>query len=189
MTIALFGGRFDPIHNGHLAVARAVLKQDSIDEVWFVPDNVHQWNPIIAYAEDRLKMLELVLFSKRTKLSDIAIRLGGKTRTIDVIDALQMKFTQRLNFIFICGSDQIPDFPKWTGWERLEKEMQFLIIPRKGYPITDFPQNCRVLSDTRYDPLDDSSRKIRERIKTGLSIRALVPKQVEEYIMEKKLYK
>lgn len=62
--VALFGGRFDPIHNGHLAVAKEILKVGAADEVWFSLENQHQWRPIVASWNDRKKMLELAITSE-----------------------------------------------------------------------------------------------------------------------------
>jgi len=219
MKVALFGGRFDPVHNGHLAIAKEVLSHEDIDELWFIPDNIHQWNPIVASADDRLKMLELAIGNRHSersvsasvgmtnkknifRISDIAIRHGGQTNTIDIINVLKASPPGRWpngllpggrgctpDFIFICGSDQILNFHKWTKWDELEKNLDFLIIPRKGFSITSLPSNCKILSDKTYEPLDDASTTIRERLKKGQSITGLVPEKVEEYIIEKGLYK
>lgn len=194
MKIALFGGRFDPPHNGHTAIANEILKVEDIDEVWLVPDNKHQWNPIIASTTDRLKMLELMIQDSRFKIqdlrikvSDVAIRLGGSTVTYDVVS--QLKTETNYEFVFVCGSDQIPSFHKWTKWNELEKVLTFIIIARKDYPVENLPTNCRLLSDKSYEPLEDSSTKIRQLLKEGKSIHGLVPEKVEEYIIEHKLYK
>lgn len=71
MKIALFGGRFDPVHNGHIAVAREVLKMKAADEVWFSVENQHQWRPIVASAEDRETMLRLAIqFTRHPERSE-----------------------------------------------------------------------------------------------------------------------
>ena len=70
MKIALFGGRFDPIHNGHLAVAAEVLKTHAADEVWLSIENQHQWRPIVASAEDRKNMAELAIASVISSLAN-----------------------------------------------------------------------------------------------------------------------
>ncbi|MGH7246015.1 MAG: nicotinate (nicotinamide) nucleotide adenylyltransferase [Candidatus Levyibacteriota bacterium] len=187
MHIALFGGRFDPPHNGHLAIAREILaSQKQIDEVWFLPDNQHQWNPILASAQDRIKMLQQML-EPRMRIETMAVVLGGMTETLTVVRKLREKYNH--TFVFICGSDQIPTFPKWTHWEELQKELQFLIIARKGYPVAMLPKNCMLLEDANYTPLDDSATEIRNRIKNSKPITDLVPRKVEEYIIQEKLYK
>ncbi|SRR5258708_1012528 len=188
MQVALFGGRFDPVHNGHVAIAREVLRVGVADAVWMVPDNQHQWNPIVASAKDRLAMLDLVA-GKNILVNDVAIQLGGSTETINVLKTLKQQYPKD-TFLFVCGSDQLPMLHTWTHWEELKKELQFLIVPRKGYETKgQLPQNCRWLSDTTFEPIADSSTEIRKRIKKGESISDLVPNEVEKYIIGQELYK
>src|SRR5262249_50728031 len=115
------------------------------------------------------------------------IALGGLTETISVIRELRKNITDEI--VFVVGSDQIPTFPKWTHWEELQKEVQFLIVARKGFPLENIPQNAKVIHDPNYVPLDDSATQIREFVANRKSITGLVPKKVEEYIIEHGLYK
>lgn len=186
MTIALFGGRFDPVHNGHIHVAKAVLKAGKAEEVWFVPDNTHQWNPIIASPQDRLNMLKLVLESDM-KVDDAAIRLGGMSETIYVYRRFRQKYPS-IRFIFICGSDQLPTLRDWTYWTEIEQEIPFLVVAREGYPITDLPSNCTLLEDPAYIPVEDSATRIRKLIKERRSITDLVSSQINSYIKSHNLY-
>ena len=187
MKIALFGGRFDPIHNGHLAVAREVLKVKAADEVWFSLDNQHQWRPIVASAKDRKHMLKLAIGeNKKFKIDETPLRIGGVTETISVIRNLRKHI--KTEIVFVVGSDQISTFHKWTHWKDLVKELTFLIVARKGSPITDIPKNCIVIDDPNYEPLEDSATRIRDKINNGESITDLVPKAVEEYIISHGLY-
>ncbi len=192
MQIALFGGRFDPVHNGHIAIAHEVLRSvPSIDQVWLTPDNQHDWNPIVASVEDRMHMLHQVQ-TEKIKVSDIGIQVahlrGGKTFTIDVIRELQKQ--TKNTYVFIAGSDQIKRLHEWTDYNELMMRLPFLIVPRKGYEAAEeLPPHCMWLSDASYEPLEDNATRIRERIKKGESISDLVPKKVEEYIREHGLYK
>lgn len=191
MKIAIFGGRFDPPHIGHLKIASEILKLKKADEVWFVPDNFHQWNPIVASIKNRLEMLELLIKNKdNMKVNDIASKLGGTTETIKVIRELRKMYQH--DYFFICGSDQLINFSKWTHWEELQKELKFLIILRTGFPIrqlADLPENYEILDDMNYQPLNNSSTEIRNRIKKGLSIMDLVTEEVKEYVVKQELYK
>lgn len=209
MKIALFGGRFDPIHNGHLAVANEIREIGAADEVWFSLENQHQWRPIVASWEDRKRMVEVAIASgneiawsssasrnqremedsvkKQFKIDETPIKLGGLTETLSVIRELRKKVQDEI--FFVVGSDQIPTFPQWTHWEELQKEVTFLMVARKGFPIRKVPQNCIVIEDPNYIPLEDSATEVRERIKRGESITGFVPKKVEEYIIEHGLYK
>ncbi|SRR5258708_402850 len=188
MHIALFGGRFDPPHIGHLQIARHTLEVlPNIDEVWYVPANTHPWRPIAASGEDRLAMLRL-MDTEKIKVSDIDIQRGGETFSIDTVRELQNTTTN--SYIFICGADQIKSFADWKEYRELEKRIKFLVFPRKGYPSTDnLPGNFQWLPDSHYLPTHYSSTEIRDRIKQGMPISGLVTKEVEKYILEKNLYR
>lgn len=186
MQVALFGGRFDPVHNGHLAITREVLNSvPSVDEVWLVPANTHPWRPIEASAEDRLAMLRLIEEPK-IKVSDIDIKRGTETFTIDTIRELQAK--TKNTYIFICGSDQIKSFDKWKDYKELGMRVSFLVFPRPGSEKEALPSNFMWISDNAFEPMDDSSTRIRNLRKEGKSISGLVPGKVEEYIIKHKLY-
>lgn len=188
MRVAIFGGRFDPIHNGHLAVAKEVLKMNKADEVWLSIENQHQWRPIVAPSEDREAMAELAIAGLDDfKIDMTPVELGGTTETIQVVRLLRKKYPQH-EFVFVVGSDQLPTFHKWSHWKELQKEVQFLIVARKGSPLENVPENATVIDDLTYEPLDDSATRIRELLKAGQSISGLVPENVEEYIKEHKLY-
>ncbi len=187
MKIALFGGRFDPVHNGHIAVAKEILKLQIADQVWLLPDAAHQWNPIVASSADRVEMLKLAIKNeKNLKVNLTAIDLGGSTETIKVLHALKNKYDHE--FVFVGGSDQLPSLHKWTHWEQLEKELPFIIVNRKNYPIQHNFTNVQVINDIDYEPLEDSSTRIRSLLSHHQSIKGLVNPEVEEYIAQKKLY-
>lgn len=205
MQIALFGGSFNPVHNGHLAIANEVLKSvPSVDEVWLLPDNQHHWKPLEASFEDRMHMLKLIEEDPATnaggkiKASDIGYTVSqkreGMTVTIDVIRYLQSpEMRQKLGnntYIFIAGSDQLPRLHEWHDYEELLMRLPFLMVPRKGSQLSgDLPAGAMWLTDKAYEPLEDSSTRVRERLKKGESISDLVPKKVEGYILAHGLYK
>src|SRR5579871_3103543 len=188
MKIALFGGRFDPPHNGHLHIAREVLKHVSdVDEVWFVPANTHPWRPVVASAEDRLAMTKL-LEEDFIRVSDVDVKRGGETYTIDTVNELQRSTDN--TYIFICGADQLKSFSEWKSYKKLEEKLHFIVFPRIGYDTPAIlPKNVTMMEATDFIATDDSSTEIRERIKKDQPISDLVPKKVEEYIKERGLYK
>lgn len=189
MNIAIFGGRFDPVHNGHMAIAQEILQQKKADEVWMSIENLHQWRPIIASSKDRKTMVHSAIEREPyIKVDSTPIQLGGVTETITVMREIRKKFPEN-SYFFVCGSDQLPNFPKWTHWEQLQKEVTFLVVPRKGSPFENVPANCIVLDDVDYEPLEDSATRIRSFLKEGKSITRLVPEEVEKYIVENELYK
>lgn len=210
MQIALFGGRFDPVHNGHLAIAQEVMRAvPSVDELWMMPDYKHHWNPTVASFEDRMAMLTLVAEDSamnaggKIKPSNIGKRVSknrdGMTVTIDVIRALQEdkywpsqsdERPKGNTYIFIAGSDQLPRLHEWHDYDELHMRLPFLIFPRKGYQTEgDLPDGCFWLSDVQFEPMDDSATRVRQFLKEGKDISQLVPRKVAEYIREHKLYK
>src|SRR5581483_1506612 len=117
---AIFGGRFDPIHNGHLAVAREVLKTNNADEVWLSVENQHQWRPIVASSDDRKHMAALAIqevnkeyassearsshirSNNKLKIDMTPAEIGGLTDTITVMRTLRKKYPEH-QFVFIVG--------------------------------------------------------------------------------------
>lgn len=188
MHVALFGGRFDPIHIGHLRIAEEVLHlRPEIDELWLLPANTHPWKPMGASAVDRLNMVKLTQKGK-VKASDIDLKREGDTYTIDTIRFLEE--TTSNTYIWICGADQIHYFHKWKDYQELNKKITFFIFPRKGYTITKpVSMNATLITEKIFEPIEDSSTEIRNRIKQGKSITGLTPPNVEEYILTHKLYR
>lgn len=185
MNIAILGGRFDPPHNGHLAIAREILRIfPSIFEVWLIPANTHPWKDMAAPAHDRLLMTEF-LASRSVKVSDIDIKRGGETYTIDTVTELQKDISNQ--YFWIIGSDQIADFSRWKDSSILAHKIKFVVIPRVGSESVSLPENFIWAKGA--DVPDISSSLIRERIKNNQPISDLVPKEVESYITSKGLYK
>lgn len=187
MHIAVFGGRFDPIHNGHMAVARAVLQEvPGIDEVWLLPANTHPWKPMIASSQDRLSMVRLSQ-EKNIIASDLDIRRGGETYTIDTVRELLKDRKNR--YSWVCGIDQIKDLYRWKEYEELHRLIDFLVFPRRGYDEkTNLPQKFSLIKGS-FIANELSSDTIRARIRKGIPITGLVSEKVEQYIKGKGLYK
>lgn len=191
MKIALLGGRFDPPHLGHLHIAEYVLcSKLGIQEVWLIPANTHPWRQITGSSNDRLEMTKLLVQSLKKnkgkiKVMDTDIKRGGDTYTIETVGDLFLN--KKNDYFWIFGSDQIKDFKNWKNYKKLQELIKFVVIPRKGYESVDLPENFILLSD-HYHPTNLSSSEIRYRIKEGLSISKLVPKSIEKYIKDKKLY-
>ncbi len=183
MNIALLGGAFNPPHLGHLMIAQQVLDFAGSDEVWFLP-NYHQSPPKpVASSEDRLAMAKL-LELPRTRVSTIEIdnKLDGET--IHILPFLPKEHA----FSFIIGSDQLPTFHLWLGWEELLQKMPFYVFPRYGYPNEPLHKGMKVIANELLVGSNISSTKIRERTARGLLVRQFVPPAVARYIEEKNIY-
>ncbi len=187
MKIAVLGGRFDPVHTGHVLIARQVLELiPGIDKVLFVPANKHQWKPTVASPKDRVTMIKKVLEDKM-EVSDIEIKRKGISYSIDTIKALKKQTGTQI--YWILGSDILPEFHKWEKAGELIKEATFLVFPRNPYDLpTNLPKGFELISRPNLMVTSFSGTAIRQRIKEGKSIKYLVPEGVEKYIIKNKLY-
>src|SRR5579885_2003734 len=131
MNIAVFGGRFDPPHNGHIRIAKTLLKiRPDIDAIWLMPANTHPWKPMVASPADRLAMVKF-LEEDKIKVSDRDIKRGGETYTIDTVREL-IKYRGN-KYFWVCGIDQIKDFCRWKEYDELQNLIDFLVFPRPGF--------------------------------------------------------
>ncbi|HUS47618.1 MAG TPA: nicotinate-nucleotide adenylyltransferase [Phycisphaerae bacterium] len=201
--IALFGGTFDPVHHGHLIVARALAEQRAYDRVTFVPaaSPPHK-PPPQASAEDRLAMLRLAI--KGEKLFDICcleLERPGPSYTFDTLRQLRAQLGPSAELHWLVAADMVEELPSWhrakevlamarlvvavrPPWnERLEEVLDSL---RGKLPADRLEDISRSIVTT---PLVDiSSTDIRRRVRNGLSIRYLTPDSVATYVKEHRLY-
>ena len=186
MNIAVFGGRFDPPHVGHLQVAQGVLAAGlGIDQVWLLPANTHPWRPVTASAQDRLAMVKLMQTDK-IKASDIDVARGGETYTIDTVRILLQDKTNR--YFWVCGIDQLKDLYRWKEYEELNYLINFIVFPRKGFDEkTNLPPRFTLIRDN-FIPNDISSSIIREKIRKGESLTGFITDPVAAYIQSHHLY-
>lgn len=187
MNIAILGGSFDPPHIGHYLVVKQIQElRSDIDKVLLVPAYKHQWKPIKASAKDRLAMTRY-LIDRKIELSDLEIKRKRGEYTIDTIRALKKQIDAK--FYFIVGSDIIYEFDRWRNTEELLSLTTFLVFPRDPYHVPKkIPKGFELIYNKHLITTNLSSTIIRERIKNGKSIAHLVPKRVENYIKENKLY-
>jgi len=203
MRIAILGGSFDPPHIGHLLIARQVLEYTDVDQVWFMPvystsahHEVFQKN--LSSPEDRLAMSQFVE-DEKIKISDFEIKQNKKSITIDTLRELSQHYPEH-TFYWIAGSDRLETFHLWDNWREIIADYHLIIFPREhmlwhleervkeALQLQTIPENVIVLQNKELILTNLSSTVIRKRVKTGLPINFLVPKKVEEYINEHKLY-
>ncbi|AMC93291.1 nicotinate-nucleotide adenylyltransferase [Erysipelothrix larvae] len=131
--ILLFGGSFDPIHNGHLEIALSALKQTKAEEVWFVLAALSPFKEDAPPFEARASMVKLMINPyKRLKLCTIEQTLPIPSYSIDTITALKKQHPE-VSFSWLIGSDQIPDLPKWKNYEALCEMVKFVVYPRPSH--------------------------------------------------------
>lgn len=202
MRIAILGGAFDPPHIGHYLVATQVKELLGMDEVWlmplyrYFPEFPVKFSHITAPAE-RFEMVEK-LEHYGLKVSDFEFTQNRESRTIDTLRLLKKQFP-RDTFHWIIGSDTLPTFNLWNGWQSLVKDENLIVFPRdtdfktlkervlKAFGIAEIPPNIVVVQGSLIVS-NIASTHIRKRVRSGLPINALVQPEVESYIKSHKLY-
>ena len=188
--IGVFGGTFDPIHNTHLAIARAARDQANLDQVLFVvsANPPHKRGATFASAEDRLALVEEAVANEPgMTASRIELDRSGPSYTADTLDALQQQFPGAELFLII-GMDSLVDLPKWRAPERILAAAHLLVVPRPGkMAVPNFVQGKYTMLAFRENEV--SSTEIRARIEAGDLCRDQLPPAVSDLIQERGLYR
>ena len=195
----LLGGTFNPVHFGHLALARAAREAFGLDEVWLIPCAVppHKTTTGLAPDPDRLAMLRLASADDpHLRVLDIEMHLPPPSWTLRTLEALRAAHPDHA-FAFIIGGDTLTQLHTWHEPLQVLERARFVTLARAGYghPPADAirlppPWPDRLLADYREASLPDvSSSGIRDRIRRGEPIDGLVPDAVIRYIEEKGLYR
>ncbi|MPN21413.1 putative nicotinate-nucleotide adenylyltransferase [bioreactor metagenome] len=193
------GGTFDPIHIGHLVTAEAVRIEYSLDKVIFIPaaNPPHKQELQVTPAIHRYIMTIMATYSNPYfYVSDIELARPGLSYTIDTVSHLVNQFGAQTDFYFITGADAIQDLPTWEKVDQLLEMCHFIAATRPGCistldnVIKHFGlQGRRRIHRLATPELEISSTDIRERVKTGRSIKYIVPESVESYIFKEGLYR
>ena len=189
---ALFGGTFNPFHNGHYEMLKALQNDDAIEEIWLLPDRIppHKECDYLASDEDRISMCELIAkeFSKAS-VCLIEFEREGKSYSYDTVVRLKEKYPDK-NFIFVCGGDMFVYFPKWYRYLDLIKEIPFYVFSRVGTNKAEFDDCVKefsglgmqiVLNDAKIPNI--SSTEFRNNKDSSL-----LPEKIYSYILERGLY-
>jgi nicotinate-nucleotide adenylyltransferase len=187
--IAIYGGSFNPVHIGHLITGLDVIKNLGYEYVIYIPANipVHKDTKNIINGNHRLKMLKMAVKDfKQFVVSDIEIKRGNKSYTIDTVKELYNKFNINTKFGIIIGDDLLGDLKYWKNIDELNKIVQFICLSRHNRSKKKMDFNIKYVNNRI---IDISSTEIRERINNNLPIDYLVLPSVKKYIMKKKLYK
>jgi|WetSurMetagenome_2_1015567.scaffolds.fasta_scaffold81132_2 nicotinate-nucleotide adenylyltransferase len=190
-AIGILGGIFDPVHNGHLALAARAKKIFSLSKVLFIPSGRPPHKALVrASAADRFAMLCLALGNEQGfYVWDGELRRKGISYTIDTLRALAGEFPGS-RFYFIVGSDNLREIETWQCFRDVLAMVTLCVAHRPGYTarVPDALRLGRI--ETFPSPeIDVSSTMIRERAARGRPFRRLVPKEVAEYISIRKLYR
>ena len=194
MTKLCFGGSFNPLHVGHLLVARAIAEQRNAQRVVLIPSAQPPHKPRsadLAEPRHRLGMCQAVSQADPFfETEALELDRTGPSFTIDTVRELAARGWGRISWLI--GADMLQILPKWHLPEDLLREVDFVIARRPGAPIdwpTLPPQFRSLQANVVEAPLIDvSATEIRHRVKDGRSIRYLVPAEVEDYIRTHHLY-
>lgn len=186
---ALFGGSFNPIHNGHLALAKTLCKQEKLDEFWFMvsPMNPFKQNMELLDDEKRLELVKLAIGrNKRLVACDFEFSLPKPSYTYHTLLAMKEAYPDR-QFILIIGGDNWLKFPHWYKSEEIRQMVQVWVYPRPGYEIEDtsLPENVKIVQAPLYDY---SSTDVRNAIREGKDASCMLPAAVWKKIQQEKLY-
>jgi len=187
--IGVFGGSFDPIHNGHLAAASAVQQAMNLDRVLFVPAGDQWQKHLSASAQDRLAMVALAIDQHPGfEVSDVDVRRSGATYTVDTLKELQSQNPDS-NLFFILGTDAAAGLQSWKSPVELLNLAEFVVVTRPGSDFSEPDFAVGRLTRFEFDALDLSSTSMRSKLKSGNTATGEVPESVLDYIQEHNLYK
>ncbi|MDO9578670.1 MAG: nicotinate-nucleotide adenylyltransferase [Candidatus Cloacimonadales bacterium] len=188
MKIGLLGGSFDPLHNGHLALAETAAKALELDKVLFLPSGNHplKKEKNVLPAEKRFELVEKALQNyPNFEVSRLDMEQEGFSYSSELIKRLK-DISPENDFFFITGDDIIAELPNWHEWEWLLQNVQFVVARR---PDTD-RDKWQHLDYLEYfifidmKPHDISSTEIRKKVKNKESIKGLVPESIEQEIKD-----
>ena len=182
--IGLLGGTFDPIHNGHIAIAKTAIQQLKLDKLLLIPAGNPWQKSEFSDSKHRLEMVKKAGNDlEKVEVSDIEVNKTGPTYTFETLQELHKKYPNS-ELILILGSDAVAGFDTWKEPNLVKTLARIYVVQRAG----DFTQDWH-FDRIQMPPIEISSTEIRERVKNNESISELVPKLVNEYISANGLYK
>lgn len=188
-VIGIFGGSFNPVHNGHIMLAQYLAQHSLLDEVWLTlsPQNPLKISNSLLDDNHRLAMLNLAIESyPLLKVCDIELEMPRPSYTINTLDELSRRYPD-YRFNVVIGGDNWNIIDRWKDYQRIINEYGVVIYPRPGYELSSTNNSNVVVVEA---PLADiSSTEIREAFANDKEARHLIPKKVAEYIIKHDLYK
>jgi len=192
-TLGVFGGSFNPPHQAHLIVAERVCDALALDKVLWIPAHIpphKQHDPELAAPEHRLAMTRLAIQGNpHFELSDIELKRSGPSYTVDTLRTLKQEYPGTELFL-ILGGDSFQQFPTWHQPEEIVKYAHLVVYHRPGADFSKVPERfIKHAYFIRTPLLEISGTTIRKWVRTGHSIRYVVPDTVRLYIEEHHLYR
>ena len=198
LRVGIYGGTFAPVHNGHVAAAKAFMEQMKLDYMFIIPAGIPPHKQI-DFADDplyRLRMCELAFAdTDGVVVSDCEIKREGRSFTYDTLKEFSRPDTR---LFLMLGTDMVLTFDKWYRFEDILKLCYPVYVRRENDPIltkrivdkiTEYYQTYGVMFRRIVtEPIEISSTLIRKRVAEGKSIEGMVPPSVEKFIRENRLY-
>jgi nicotinate-nucleotide adenylyltransferase len=183
MRIGIYGGTFNPVHHGHLILARQALEEFKLDRLIFVPaaESPFKIQNHTAPAGDRLAMLQLAIAGEdRFSVDPLEIERGGVSYSIDTVKIFRSR-DPKAELFFLVGEDNADRLTEWHRFEELKKLACFVVLSRsEDFESSEYPVVQR--------RIEISSTEIRNRVAKQESITYLVPESVKHYIEQHQLY-
>ena len=198
MRIGIYGGTFDPVHYGHLILAEQCREQCGLDEVWLLPAGQppHKQSDSITDGQLRAEMLDLATAGHPyLRVDRRELQQTGLGYTWQTLQAIHEE-NRNHELFFLMGADSLHDLPGWKTPQRILQLAVIIAVNRGDTPADQMQTWQAQLGDAASQRIrlvtmpavDISSTDLRERVRTGCSIRYLIPRPVEEFIRQHKLY-
>ncbi|HEY3133626.1 MAG TPA: nicotinate-nucleotide adenylyltransferase [Gemmatimonadaceae bacterium] len=192
MRIGVFGGTFDPPHVGHLLLAADARDALNLNRLIFVPaasQPLKVDTPAIASAQDRLEMLRLIVADDANyQVDEAEIDRKGLSFTVDTLEHLSTRYPGAQLFLLL-GQDTLQTFGKWKNPERIRQLATLAVMQRSGRKGSRADNTAEGVITVSTRRVDVSSTEIRERLRSGKSIKGFVPESVERFIDARGLYR
>ncbi|MCD8287851.1 MAG: nicotinate-nucleotide adenylyltransferase [Porphyromonadaceae bacterium] len=187
-TVGIFSGSFNPIHLGHIAIARYMVEKEKLDEIWFLatPQNPLKKRADLLDDETREQLTLLAIKDMSAfRYCDIEKHLPLPSYTITTLRTLTRRYPDK-NFCLLIGSDNWTIFDQWQSPQEILAEYPIYIYPRPGYPVdaATLPSSVHL---TQAPMMDISSTEIRRRIAAGESVTDYLPPAVLDYIVQHRI--
>jgi len=188
---AIYGGTFDPIHNGHLHVIKELIRTDDFDKFIVVPSGRPAQKSAIATAEQRFEMTTLAVAQAignepRIEVADFEVKRPGISFAIDTANEVSKKYPKH-EIYWVIGSDALSNIKTWHQFSELSKIIKFLVIERPGFAESDIPAGLNY-EFRKIAAKNISASEIRNHISAGEDISDEIPSSVIDFINRNGLY-
>jgi len=199
----IFGGTFDPVHNGHFEIANDILHEFNLSSIYMLPCNIAVHKNVNTTAEQRIKMLTAATEGHPyIKIDDREIKRKGKSYMIDTLKSIKEE-NKSENIILVIGSDSLNNFHTWKNWVQILQLANIIVAPRNGHKINPCTKilaqitACKEeLAKTSHGLIyilrkqyeNTNSSYIRDKISTKTEMKNLINEKVYEIIKTERLY-